>query len=372
MSTPIQCDPTIWNQHVSTAGTDQKSFDALVAKNKALGASCEKLTGPLLNHLDTTSVAKDLEELRVALDDGKLNLVGISYGTQIGSQYVELFPENMGRFVLDGNVDHSQSEISSLMAESTTYEATLNQWFSWCNTTDDCALRGQDVVGIFDKVVAALPDSAIPAPGCVDSGACQPTVWGEDIIYSVQGFLGVTGVVPSISTNWALLSEALLEASQGNATLLSPDLAQSQTDVAFPGLAVLCQDWRHTASTPEDIKLRLETASIFAPHTKGICQTFSLQTECIGWPAPVSNPQHWLDQAKTAKAPPLLLVNALYDPETSFLWARGLKEQLPSARLLIRDGAGHSSYFLGGQTTDVIDAFLINGTLPADGFVTTS
>jgi len=89
----------------------------MVAANKAFGASCANLTGPLFDHLDTTNVAKDVELVRVALNEGKLNFFAQSYGSQIGEQYTELYPENIGRMALDGILDHSTSEISGLNVE---------------------------------------------------------------------------------------------------------------------------------------------------------------------------------------------------------------------------------------------------------------
>jgi hypothetical protein len=61
----------------------------------------------------------------------------------------------------------------------------------------------------------------------------------------------------------------------------------------------------------------------------------------------------------------MLLVNSLYDPETSYTWAVALKEQIPGAVLLTRNGSGHTSYGLGEEAHQVIDAFLVDGKMPA-------
>ena len=54
----------------------------MVAHNKAVGESCLNLTGPLLQYMDTVSVAKDMEAVRLALGEEELNYLRISYGTQ--------------------------------------------------------------------------------------------------------------------------------------------------------------------------------------------------------------------------------------------------------------------------------------------------
>ena len=63
----------------------------------------------MLAHIDTVSAAKDLDVLRAVVNDAKLNYLGFSYGTFLGSTYASLFPDNVGRMVLDGALDPSLS-----------------------------------------------------------------------------------------------------------------------------------------------------------------------------------------------------------------------------------------------------------------------
>jgi pimeloyl-ACP methyl ester carboxylesterase len=70
-------------------------------------------------------VAKDMEAVRASLGEGKLNYIGISYGTFIGGTYAELFPENIRAMVLDGITDHSCNEIRCQWEEYNDYELEL-------------------------------------------------------------------------------------------------------------------------------------------------------------------------------------------------------------------------------------------------------
>src|SRR5215210_7022697 len=65
-STPVRCDPTVWNQVVSWFPRDETSFAQLQEHYRSFSESCLRLTGPLLGHLDTTNVARDLESVRAA------------------------------------------------------------------------------------------------------------------------------------------------------------------------------------------------------------------------------------------------------------------------------------------------------------------
>lgn len=123
LSAGISCDPDLWNARQSIWPKNEKEFDDMVAANKAFYASCTDLTGPLFDHVDTTSVAKDFEIVRLALGDEKLNIFAQSYGSQIGEQYAELFPENIGRMALDAVLDHSTSEVSGIFVEVSRFSA---------------------------------------------------------------------------------------------------------------------------------------------------------------------------------------------------------------------------------------------------------
>jgi pimeloyl-ACP methyl ester carboxylesterase len=89
-STPVKCDPAAFNRPVSLFPHTPAQFDQVTAWAGAFGASCLRLTGPLLAHVDTGSVARDMERLRRALGDEKLNFLGLSYGAHLGSTYAEL------------------------------------------------------------------------------------------------------------------------------------------------------------------------------------------------------------------------------------------------------------------------------------------
>ena len=59
----------------------------------------------LVGHVSTVEAARDMDVLRAALGESQLSYLGFSYGTTLGSTYAELFPDKVGRFVLDGATD---------------------------------------------------------------------------------------------------------------------------------------------------------------------------------------------------------------------------------------------------------------------------
>lgn len=366
LSQPIQCDPDIYNERVSIFPETEAEFQDLLRHNEALGKSCSELSGPLIQHLDTINVAKDMERVRLAIGDGeKLNFLGRSYGSQIGVTYAELYPDNINRMALDGIVDHTQSEITTLNDEATAYEDTLNEFFTWCNTTTTCALHNQDIITTFNSIITSAETSPIPAPACLSTGPspCRTNVTTEELLQTIQGLLLFQNETANYP-GWTYLSLALLQASKKNATLLSTELATTNKSWQYPTLAIGCQDWAHSSKTLSDLLYKNSLTNITAPYTRGVTQSYYYQTACLGWPAETSNPQRPLDTGLLAKVPPILLVNAQHDPSTSFVWASGIQNVLPGSVLVTRVGSGHTSYQLMGEAAEAIDAFLIGGVMP--------
>jgi pimeloyl-ACP methyl ester carboxylesterase len=73
MSHQTNCSKDIYAERVSLFPQTEEEYDALFDKNKRLGESCRGLTGPLLEHVDTISAAKDHEAVRVALGNEPMN-----------------------------------------------------------------------------------------------------------------------------------------------------------------------------------------------------------------------------------------------------------------------------------------------------------
>ena len=279
LSTPIKCDIDLWNERVSRFPKTEAEFNKLVEHDKAVGESCLKLTGKLLKHMDTASVARDHEAVRQALGDDRLNLLAFSYGTQLATQYIELFPDGIGKFVLDGNLGHSGSETYLLVTEVSTYENELDRFAAWCSSSKECALRGKDAAAEFDTLVKQADKTPIPALAC-DGTTCRKDVTGEEIRFNTQPYLIFKPLT------WPILGEALAEALEGNATILSTPLAvagQAEANTALFGeRAVICLDWLHSSSNVADILYKQQLTASIAQHTQTASQFYDAQVSCIG------------------------------------------------------------------------------------------
>ncbi|KAI2780037.1 alpha/beta hydrolase fold-domain-containing protein [Daldinia loculata] len=367
LSTPVQCDTAAYNKRITWAPKTQDEYDVLVAYNKDLGESCRAKTGRLIDFVDTISAVRDHEAVRKALGGEKANFLGLSYGTQLFSQYAELFPDGIRALVLDGNLQHSQSEASNLLIEGSTYEATLKNFFTWCAdaSKEVCPLSGQDVRAKFESIIAKATKSPIPAPGC-DDKVCRSNVTEEDIRFNIQPYL----ISPAL---WPSLGQAIADADIDNATLISQQQPLVTGDAyedssLLAGTAIACQDWTHASSSLSDVQAKATLGATFNPLTGVLCQSYKIQTSCIGWPAALTNPPKPVSYKGDVK---ILMLQSTFDPSTSYAWGLGLHAEIGSDRsvLLTRNGTGHTSYLSGGATAAAANAYLLNLTLPEPGTV---
>jgi pimeloyl-ACP methyl ester carboxylesterase len=79
-------------------------------------ADAVEMTGPYLMHVASPAVVRDIEAIRAGLRDGKLNWLGLSYGTMLGALYAERYPKRIRTLALDGLLDRGLSEPGMLGA----------------------------------------------------------------------------------------------------------------------------------------------------------------------------------------------------------------------------------------------------------------
>src|SRR5690606_8079115 len=118
--------------------TTERGLAALSATAEELAAACAENTGDLLAHVDTVSAARDLDVLRHVVGSSRLDFLGYSYGTYLGATYAELFPENVGRVVLDGGLDPSLSSADLVRGQAAGFERALRVYAEDCLAGSSC------------------------------------------------------------------------------------------------------------------------------------------------------------------------------------------------------------------------------------------
>jgi pimeloyl-ACP methyl ester carboxylesterase len=335
----------------------------LLEAARTMAEGCQERNPDLLPHVSTVDAAKDMDVLRAALGDGLLNYLGKSYGTFLGSTYAELFPERVGRFVLDGVVppDLSSAELAEGQAKG--FELATRAYVEDCVNEGDCPL-GDSVDAGMESIRALLKDlDASPLP-TGDPAAPQLTeAWGS---------LGLAAALYD-EGSWGILTDAIREAQSGSgASLLG--LANTYAD-RVPGggysgnimeviWAVNCLD--RPDSPDLDTYAGYETEfSKIAPTWGPFLAWGSLA--CGVWPVEGGAPPH---EISAEGSNPIVVVGTTRDPATIYEWSKQLRDQLDSAVLVSLDGDGHTAYTRGSKCIDdALDEYYVRGTVPEDGLM---
>jgi pimeloyl-ACP methyl ester carboxylesterase len=360
-STPVRCGLPARDPSIPLYPNTRAGYSRLVAFNRALARSCEKRTGPYLMRVGAVEVVRDMEAIRESLREGKLNWLGLSYGTVLGSLYAERYPTHIRTMVLDGALDRAMSEPEMLSEEARAAENELVRWAQWCKRNAQCPLHGRDVLGIWDRLIARANRRPIPA-ATVHHG-----VTGEEIQHATDSAYLLFKRPNALSPiSWLSLGPAIIKALHGDASQFTGPMPPPPNNPAYGTLAIECLDFPVQATNFAEFSDRIRIARIIAPHLGGAAQTGRIISQCSGWPRPRSDPRHFMH---IKGAPPALIVNATHDPSTSYTWALSMQAQMPGSVLLTRDGDGHTSYLSSPCAQHAIDRYLINRTLPRPGAV---
>jgi pimeloyl-ACP methyl ester carboxylesterase len=334
---------------------------AAVADNKAIGAQCAEQTGPSLGHIDTVSSAKDLDILRAVVNDDKLNYLGYSYGTFLGSTYASLFPDNVGRMVLDGALDPSISNEELTSGQARAFEKALRSYVAQCLQQDGCPLSGNVDSGV--QQIRDLINAVQDTPRTAKDGRV------------VNGTMFVSGLITPLYNNesWPALTQALEAAMTGDVTLMLR-LADLGADRASNGTYTSNSTFAFNAINCLDYPMVSDTAGMRAEEQRLMEDSPTLGyffayggTNCVDWP--YKNVRTPAPVEYTGEST-IVVVGTTGDPATPVEWAGSLRKQLENASLLTWQGEGHTAYGRSNSCIgDAVDSYLVDGKVPADNTV---
>ncbi|MGW5052072.1 alpha/beta hydrolase [Actinokineospora sp. NPDC004072] len=343
-SHPVVCAADVVTAMPEMVPDKGARYAEVKAYAKRLGQSCREHTGPLIDHVDTASVARDMDALRTALGERQLSLYGISYGTLTGQMYAERYPHRVRSMVLDSVFDHSLSTRGFLASEARAAEDGFAEFAAWCGRDASCALHGQDVSAVFTSLYERSVRGELHAPGD-PSTLIGPM---ELIGATIDGFY-----LPS----WAELATALRDLSaEGPRVAAQPDL------VPLP-IASFCGDHDFTIGSQGAWTSAWRMMNREAPTMRSHF-SWALISLCAEWPARTGNPQHRTD---INGGPTVLLMNSAHDPATPHEWATSVARQIDNSALLTYDGWGHGVHDRSPCTSGALTRYLLDGTTPPRG-----
>jgi pimeloyl-ACP methyl ester carboxylesterase len=350
-SDPLLCGPS-----PAAAGSAVTGTQSAITTFAGLDRSCRSRYPKLFPTVDTTTSARDMDSLRVALGVDRINYYGVSYGTVLGSVYRQLFPTHVRAMVLDGAVDANLSLPTDATLEAPAIQTALEHALSNCQVTSGCAL-GSSPIASFEQLAARLTRTPLPAPG---DGDDDPVTVG-DLMTATLLYLSAPAFTPAYFP-------ALAAATDGDGAPLRSVALDLESDLNGNSLVgalwtITCND---AAAHPNGAATAALARTLAARFPLGGAEAVANNlVGCPGWTGSTGVISHLVP---LRSHPPLVIGNT-YDPNTPYAAARRLAPTV-GGRLVTYVGYGHS-WLLNGSTNvcmdGVVTAYLIHDVLPASG-----
>lgn len=355
-SAPIRCltdDETDANYASDPKPDNPQEFDAMVKETQDYVEKCEKNTKNLTAY-GTENTARDLDLIRAVLGDKKLNYLGKSYGTYLGTIYAQLFPDTVGRIVLDGAIDPAATPLQQSLIQAVGFDQALDAFIKDCLQLETCPLPKDATEQYFTDLF--------------DSVAKKPlTTKTKRVATESLVVLGTASALYDNESGWPMLRVALKQAKTGNGYMflsLADAYTGRQPNGTYPtnegdsGFVIDCMDWndaRTNEQIEQDAQTFKEQAPVFGPYLaySGVsCKYFT------GIKQPI--------KIKQIKTTPIIVIGTLRDPATPYSWAVALHKLITNSRLITLDGDGHTGHGRGSACVDKsVDAYFITGKIPA-------
>ncbi|MBS2014390.1 MAG: alpha/beta fold hydrolase [Deltaproteobacteria bacterium] len=338
---------------------DPASRSAVDEARRTLVAGCRaRASDAVLSNLHTENAARDLDRIRVALGEEKLNYLGFSYGTVLGATYATLYPDRVRAFALDSAIVLEGDLQGQLQRRSEAFELGLTRFFDACARDNACAFHGGETATAIASKLDALVTRVRTTPGGLPAGARRLSI--VDFHYAMADGLR-NGAPSKLAVDLAKAEAGDASALLARADLVAGRRADADYDSTIVGLvAIACLDQPFAPGTSIEGLHTFVHGLAPAPRSAGaIGIPFAL---CVDWPWKRTVPARPID---ARSAPPLLVVAGRNDPISSYAMAAPLLARLANgSHLVTYEGDGHSVSLRSACIRDAVTAFMLDPTKP--------
>ncbi|MGO1949816.1 MAG: alpha/beta fold hydrolase, partial [Mycobacteriaceae bacterium] len=138
-STPLDCDH------------EPVGVDPVTENGGYLQAACEIGTPGYTDSLNTSENADDIDAVRAALGEEKISMMGVSYGSHLGSTYATKYPERVDKLVLDSGFDTDRAWSGVADDQTGGYTGALHDFAEWAAENNDTYGLGETPLEVYQS-----------------------------------------------------------------------------------------------------------------------------------------------------------------------------------------------------------------------------
>jgi len=360
LSEPIDCltDEQTDELIASDASPDTELEESrLILDASVVGNACAGKNNPLIAHMSTVEVAKDMDIARALVGDPVMNMLGKSYGTSIASTYMQLFPQRVGRMVLDGVLPTYLDQLEVTRGQAEEFEILLRYFIEDCLNNDDCPVSGttdQGVKQLQEFLMKLDEQPLVNAEGRELTQAVAEYAILSYLYFPEYDFDELRPALNDAMGNddpdrlFTILDQRISRGADGK--------YEDNSNDSF--YAVSCLDLPVT-ETFDQIRQFAQELQVSAP-TFGPSLAWGA-TVCKDWPFQGIQPS----AIQPGTSPPVMIVVTENDPATPARWGKDLAQKLGNAEVVEWVGGyNHTAYNEGSEcVTNTVDAFLLDGAI---------
>ncbi|MEW1954492.1 alpha/beta hydrolase [Terrabacter sp. NPDC080008] len=349
-----------------TPGERAAARKAPAERNRA----CLTRGGPLAARMGSEFVARDLDVLRSAVGDERLNYYGVSYGTMIGALYAQFFPSRVGHVVLDSAVlpdareeaTPSQQDVdASARGWADEFDDVVDDFATDCGSSVECPL-GKDRAAVSATLVTFLDRldrhpletgyASLPrltegwATTAIGWGLTRPETW-PDLVDALD-----TAVSGDDGSDLAAFAMEMVDRNEDGT------YAADATERGH--LPVTCADW-----PPSPWDSAVPSRDVLENHPLWARVEAPTTAECDGW----TGVRRRTLTVRPDVSTPVLVIGNDDDKTTPIEDTRALAGEISRSRLVTVSADGHGAYGSDNDCADeVVDDYLARAKAPEDGF----
>ncbi|MFI6100302.1 alpha/beta hydrolase [Lentzea sp. NPDC051213] len=325
-------------------------FGKWAAEAREAEEACQKSSGGIRQFMSTANTARDMDVVRGALGEAKINYLGYSYGTYLGAVYGTLFPNRLDRSVLDSAVHPEWIWHEQFRQQAVAYRHDVEAWASWVGERNEKFALGKsqgEVLAEVEKVAAKLHATPI----------------GEHDRSAFDGAVGVGGRYRPL---WSDLASIVVKLRSGEKPA-NTEGAKAGQELAKTGLqelrsgvfdTVTCEsDW------PTDLHVYYEDMRTFReryPYGFGIVRAAPMTCTFRSF----SPPEGPVRIGRNGY-PVGVIVQSEGDTQTQYSGGPAMAERLGHNLITVKDEGKHGIYGGGNKCVDErVNRYLIDGALP--------
>jgi pimeloyl-ACP methyl ester carboxylesterase len=336
-------------------------------------SACDRNAQPLIKHMSTLNVVRDLDRLRRAVGDKQLTYAGYSYGTLIGATYANLYPGKVRALLLDGMVDPAERTQRSLLNELNRaggFETALRGFLDLCARSGAACTfsAGGNPKAKFDRLRERLRQSPLTLPNGSQYTISNLTDFVGGELYDAAEFPTLAGVLQALhqiafgapaAARSAATSQLDTARDSSRWRALADAYSYNSADSLY---AVNCVDKRLPrlqAAWPAIAK-----GFELVHRTFGRTQAYGAAV-CATWPV-VTN-ERYAGPWDRKSANTVLVVGTYFDPATPYVFAQRATAELGNARLLSLNGYGHTSILSSTCVDEKTNNYILTSQVPPAG-----